>query len=262
MKLFNPEAEKAGPAQERPPSHLKEGVPAIMACVGTPDNFRLNPGAEKFAFYEDVSDIPGAHNVDYRGNPSNLERNNFKNSGRYSYVISPVDALDKFSKDFYDCTGLVATGYDKKTGENMSLLSHEDPSYFLKYETSFLADLGQRLTELKEKCAEGTIDAAIIGGKYPDSGDTKDARDLREDYKDARDLREDYLASIKLLSGEVSKILGFEPIVITGPKGIPGSDNIFYENKSRRLYISRPEVGNETTESFKPSDLKKQKKKW
>ena len=140
---FGPESEKI----IYKPEHLREGVPAIMACVGTPDEFRENPGAEKFAFYEDVFDVPGADNVDYHGRPAFLARQNFKNGGRESYVISPVDNLDKFSRSFKNCTGIVVAGYDKKTGENISFLSHEDPGYFLDQETNrsnFVSDFRQR----------------------------------------------------------------------------------------------------------------------
>jgi hypothetical protein len=226
-----------------------------MACVGTPDEFRANPGAEKSAFCKDVFDVTGADNVDYYGSPTYLAGQNFKNGGWESYVISPVDNLDKFSRSFKNCTGIVVVGYDKRTGENISFLSHEDPAYFLdKYtnQNNFVSDLRQRLLELKERCAEGTIDAAIVGGNYFKDRDIDNSPRYREHYRD----------SIELLSDETEKILGFKPVVITGPKRIKGRDHIFYENKHRRLYISRPEVGDATTESFDPSAIKDQEKKW
>jgi hypothetical protein len=40
------------------------------------------------------------------------------------------------------------------------------------------------------------------------------------------------------------------------------TDDIYYDNKERRLYIVRPDVGNATTESFLPSDIEEQRKKW
>jgi hypothetical protein len=188
--------------------------------------------------------------VNYYANPRDLERENFKNHGRDSYVISPIDNLDKLSKSFFNCTGVVVAGYDKTTGENISFLSHEDPDYFLNRESNwngFVSDLRERLAELKEKCAEGTIDAAIVGGNYFHGTIRRDA---------------DYLESIRLLATETEKVLGFEPIVITGPKVARGSEDVFYENKTRRLYISRPEIGNGSSESFKPSELGDQERKW
>ncbi len=87
----------------------------------------------------------------------------------------------------------------------------------------------------------------IVGGNY---------------FKDLDDFSENYLGSIKLLSAETIKVLGFEPVVITGPKIVSGRDDIFYDNKNRRLYIIRPEVGNASTKSFVHGDIEKQKKEW
>jgi hypothetical protein len=249
---FYPGQKEVIPKQE----HLKEGVPAIMACIGTHGQFRENPGAEEVAFREMESDVPGTHNVDYYGSPRMLAEKNFKNPKARSYVISPIDSLDKFSKSFADCTGLVATGYDKKTGENISFLSHQDPAYFLDDETnrnSFISDLEQRLLELKERCSEGTIDAAIVGGNYFKA----------EEHEDNEEYRKHYLDSIELLSNETAKILGFKPVAMTGPKTVTrGRDDVFYENKNRRFYISRPKVGDGSTQSFTPDTIKDQEEKW
>jgi hypothetical protein len=253
MKSFSPESEAVIPRIE----HLKVGVPAIMACVGTIEQFRRNPGAEKFAFQEGRQELSGADNVNFYGYPHVLAEQNFKNPEDNSYVISPIDGLDKFSQWFGNCTGLVVAGYDKQTGENLSFLTHQNPAYFLGLDAdrdSFVSDLRKHLSELKEKCGEGTIDAAIVGGTYFKG----------EDHEDNQIHRENYLDSIELLSGEVSSILGFEPIVMTGPKTVSLGvrDNVFYENQSRRLYISRPKVGDGSTESFTPGNIKEQEKKW
>ena len=221
--------------------HLKEGIPAIIACVGTHEQFGENPGAEEIAFRDRTPEIPETYNVDYTKSPE----------GR-SYVISPISSSDKFSRGYGDCTGLVAAGRDKKNTENVSFLSHQDPKYFLSSEVNqnnFVSDLEQRLSELKQRCNEGTIDAVIVGGSY------------REEYPE---FQKNYPDSIALLSKEVEKILGFEPMVMTGPKTQKkgGMESVFYQNKERRLYISRPEVGNASTESFVSSAVKDQEKKW
>lgn len=246
---FKPESEAAVP---KPEYHLKEGVPAIMACIGTPEEFRESTGPEA-GLWKYASDIPEADNVDYHGHPDVLVKQNFKNRGKDSYVISPIDSLDKFSRSFVNCTGLLVVGCDKKTGENISFLSHEYPEYFLDSKTnrnSFLSDLRERLAELKERCGEGTIDAAIVGGNYFTTG------------RKPKDFQKDYLESIELLSAETAKALGFEPVVMTGPKVISGGEDVFYENKTRRLHILRPEVGDSSTESFAPGAAKDQEKKW
>lgn len=103
------------------------------------------------------------------------------------------------------------------------------------------------LNEIKERSVEGTIDAVIFGGMY---------------IKDWVRIQKDYLESVKLLTTEIKNILGFEPLVITGPKTVLGNDDVFYDNEHRRLYIIRPEVGDESTKSYWPSDIDKQKKKW
>ncbi len=36
----------------------------------------------------------------------------------------------------------------------------------------------------------------------------------------------------------------------------------FYENKDRRLYVTRPKIGNASAESFYPNAIKKQEEKW
>jgi len=242
--------------------HLKEGVPAIMACVATPQQFKDNPSAEEIVFQEIRSKVPGMHNVKHDGSPEELRAQNFKNPGINSYVISPIDGLNKFSKSFVNCTGLVVAGYDKKTSENISFLSHQYPRYFLGNENKqnrFVADLEERLTELKERCQKGTIDAKIIGGNYLKAQDFE-PHDLQDFEIEV--YQKSYLASIKLLSDEIEKVLGFEPVMITGPKLIPGEEDIFYENKNRRLYISRPEVGDNSTKSFVLSTINEQKEKW
>lgn len=231
--------------------HLKEGVRPIMAGIGTPDQFKSHPGAEAEMFRNLRENKSGTLNVDYYGDPKNLAEQKFKNAGEYSYAISPVDNSNKFSKEFANCTGLVVTGQDKITGENISFLSHQDPKYFLdemdNKKGGFLDDLRQRLNELKERSVEGTVDAVIVGGNY---------------FKDEAKYKNYYLGSIKLLSEEALKILGFEPVVMTGPKGTSGRDNVYYDNEHRRLYIMRPGVGNATTESFVRSQIEDQEKKW
>lgn len=229
--------------------HLKEGVNPIIACIGTREQFKQDK--EFDVYLKMTSNQSERQNVDYYGDPIELANQNFKNAGAYTYTISPVDNLDKFSEHFKNCTGLVVAGQDKKTGENISFASHQDPYYFLRERNKnvFMKDLKDQLEELKKRSKEGTIDAVIVGGNYLDP-------DARYNYQ------RDYLASIKLLSEETRQILGFEPVVMTGPKIVSGGDNIFYANGSRRLYIIRPEVGDRSSESFIHSDISAQERRW
>ncbi len=113
--------------------------------------------------------------------------------------MSPIDNLDKLSRSFYNCTGAVVTGKDKNTSENISFLSHQDPEYFLDEEKKFrfARDLKRQIEELRRRSIEGSIDAVILGGQSTGK---------------------EYVESIKLLGHEISDLLGFEPVVITGPK--------------------------------------------
>ena len=226
--------------------HLREGVSPIVACIGTSEQFENNPGIESEAFTK--SSLSNAHNVDYYKSPEQLKKQEFKNAGVDSYVISPVDNLDKFSEKFMDCTGVVIAGQDKETDESISFMSHQDPLYFLENsgKEQFVKDLTERLNELKERSAARTIDAVVIGGNY-----------IRNDDE----FKTNYLKSIKLLSAKISEVLGFEPVIITGPK-LKGGEDIFYNNKNRKLFIKRPHVGDRTSESFLPRDIEKKKKEW
>lgn len=237
------------------PEHLREGVSPIFACVGTFEQLKNDPELKKIREPQNTSEFD---NVDYYGNPASLREGGFKTGGRESYVISPVDALNKISRSLADCTGIIAAGRDKDTDGNISLLSHQDPTFFLSASHAgrkiFLNDLEERMHELQERSMDKTIDAAIFGGRV---------RGV-EIWSDGNFNRRNYLESIKLLSEEIKKIFGFEPVVITGPKNKSNidSENVYYDNNHRRLYILRPEVGDSSTESFMPSDIDAQNEKW
>lgn len=110
--------------------HLKAGISPIIAGIGTPYQFKENPGAEKEAFQNITPDSANPRNVNYYGSSKDLSKQQMKNAGRYSYVISPIDGVDKFSASFLNCTGLVVTGLNKETDKNISFLSHQDPVFF------------------------------------------------------------------------------------------------------------------------------------
>ncbi len=261
-ELFHP-APEPEKKDTKKSEHLKEGVSPIFACIGTRDQFdKARHEPKVFKMLSDLmwdSPVPGTpghyglpndrenRDADYYGDPKDLQRDNFKNRGEDTYVISPVDELDKLSNQFANCTGVVATGREKETGRNISFFSHQDPRYFLRKKSQFIIDLDERLEELKKRSEEGTVDAVVLGGNSFDSDPT---------YQKA------YTESIELLADEIEGVLGFEPVIVTGPKTVSGRDNAYYDTEHRRLFIERPEVGNATTESYLPSEIKEQSKKW
>jgi hypothetical protein len=233
--------------------HLKEDVSPIMVCVGTAEDYQdqLNEISSHFDDY-----VHGVHNADYFSDSEILDRKGFKNTGNNTYVISPLDKFDKFSEGFYNCTGLIVVGRNKRDGENISFLSHQDPEKFLHSKREdFITHLDQILSNLKVQVEEGTIDAIIIGGRYLPLSDRSagDSYDIKN-----------YVGSVNLLSEEVRKILGFDPVVVNGPK-FPsmkgGADKVYFDNKNRRAYLIRPRV-NSDLKDFTQPELEKKRKTW
>ncbi len=240
--------------------HLKEGVLPIIASIGTHEDFDEFIGSDFFTEDREWDD------VDYLASPDDLVRKNFKNNGRKSYVISPLDDLNKFSTQFRNCTGVVVSGKDKQTGKYLSFLSHEDPQFFTdpKNLEIFTDDLKKLLREVKEKCEEGTIDAVVVGGNHFtslfDENDDSDAR--KEQEKQDAFFRKKYQESIEILSREIFEMFRFEPVIIVGPKMTHGEDYVYYDNEQRRLYIFRPRTGDSSSESYLPGDYSQQEEKW
>lgn len=227
--------------------HQVEGKP-IIVCLGTVDDYgidKLNPVPNEF-------DINQAHNIDWASSKKELMKNRFLNAGERTYVISPIDNSDKFSKELSRCTGLIIAGTDKKTGENISFLSHQDPyALFINLKKdNFVKHLNQRLLEMKNRCRQSSVSSVIVGGRY--YGETHPEIDyVLESYPDI----------VKLIDLEVKKVLGIETVVANGPKIPRGFDDIYYDNKNRRLYLIRPRI-NSDTGSFPASDVDNQKNKW
>ena len=237
-------------------SHLTKGISPIIACIGLKD-YRGNIDEELSSDISRVLNTGNALNINFNASQTELDKNNFLNAGEKTYVISEINSADKFGKELFNCTDLIATGISKETGKNISFISHQDPSFFLneeqnKNQLKFKSDLRQRLLELKDMCKFGSIDVVIVGGRfYQNIGDGE--------YVESTIVK--YPPSIKLIGGEVKDVLGFEPIVINGPKTSNKSDDIYYDNEHRRLYFVRPKV-NTDTRDFLASDVDEQKDKW
>src|SRR3989344_2039371 len=241
--------------------HLLKGIKPIYVCLINPKDdpyyyADLQRGLIDSTFYYAKTEI---HNVRYKDthDPEKLERlkeKNFLNGGIKTYVISTIDELDKFSQRFYDCSGIVVTGIDRQTGKNVSSKSHQNPEGFLySAKQDFSTHLRERLSEIKRRCKEGTVDAVVIGGMY---------YEFTSQEGETEDFRQNYIDSIKFLGKEVRTILGFDPVVVSGPKLSGGGDNIYYSNKDRRLYFVRSGDINKNTRDFSASKIESERSQW
>ncbi|MCX6739132.1 MAG: hypothetical protein NT098_03730 [Candidatus Parcubacteria bacterium] len=232
--------------------HLNVGILPIMACLSERGAADMNVSAFEGSFIFHNKRL--AWNVNYFGLPVLLTKEGLRNDGIQSYVISPVDEQNKFSKTFLNCTCVVVAGQDTETGENISFMSHEDPKYFQKHGwENFTRDFRKSLYEVKNRCVPGTIDAVIGGGNFF-------THIWKEEIE--KQFRDDYRKVVYALAWKISAILGFAPVIITGPKTIKGEEHIFYENEHRRLYIFRKKVGDVSSESYTPKMYFKQERKW
>lgn len=223
-------------------NHLASGISPIMTCVG---RFSDWSSREKKLLAKQLNTKSKIACIDFAGSPDDLRKEGFLNAGYETYVISPVDSINKFSKEYVNCTGLIVVGKDKTTGENISFMTHQKPDRFLHNKKDiFIKHLTERLEEIKERCESGTIDARIIGGNYISNPRIEKIYNTRQMYLD----------SIELITAEVKKVLGFSPSVFNGPKKSAGEDNAFFDNANRRLYLMRaninPETGNFTVDGI------------
>jgi hypothetical protein len=249
--------------------YLKPGVPHILCCVGSPAQFMKTEKnrSEFYEFYDSRNDVPEGYDIvdiNYDKSHEELEMAGFKNPKTYSYVISQIDNFSKISKNYFNCIGFLAVGYKKGTKENISFMSHQNPRYFLKREEqykSFIKDFESSLNELKEICEEKTMDAIIFGGNYYKKNNIKDDDGkMKKIAKKVNNLKNihfetDFVRSSRLFDNETKKILGFEPTIITKPKTEVGPDNVYFDNKNRRLYFSRLKIDSTSMESFLPTEL-------
>lgn len=230
--------------------NLKEGVKPIIVSLGTVENFGEDPHSIKIDNFvkENVHEVNWFKNK----NGSVAEKKKY-------YAISDLDNSSKFSEKFSSCTGLVVAGIDKETGENISFVTHQAPTdSLIKGKDDFIDDLAYMLAEVKKRCKQGTIDALIVCGKIGDGkfGDVFMQR---------------YIDSIRLLGREVKETLGFEPVVVNGPKkdgaseiaqaNVPAVDYFVYDTPNRRGYMIRPKV-NSNISAFLPSDIDEERNKW
>ncbi|HNW71705.1 MAG TPA: hypothetical protein PKZ36_00145 [Candidatus Paceibacterota bacterium] len=183
---------------------------------------------------------------------------NYKKNADGVSKISECNDHNKWSEEsFLYCTGTIISGIEKNTNKNISIMIHRNPSKFLEYHTNntdvirenFLKKISESIKDIKERCEPKTIDCVIFGGN--------DGDDL-------------YKKSITILGEICSKELGFEPVVLTGPKISSEIINkerlnftdIYFDNDNRRIFVVRTQQKSTANESYLPSEIKKQSKKW
>ena len=140
--------------------HLKEGVKPIMTAILDGSNLGESENAiEKI--------VESGEFVNYDENPDVLKRNNMRNAGVQTYAISDSNEKNKYSRRYWNCTGVAIVGTNKETGEQVSFLSHQDPWKFLEAnERDFMNDLSESIKKLKQNSQDGTVDATVFGGHY------------------------------------------------------------------------------------------------
>jgi hypothetical protein len=237
---INPDTETVGVAKEGKAEslfdHLKSPELAIQTCIGSVDTYQdsLPEYFGDLPFTKDFSDDPAIDNIDFTSSDAVKETRGQLSQGESTFVISGINSLNKLSLDFYDCTGLIAVGKDKKTGENKSFACHcppySKPSLEKEEYKKLQSDLLDRLIQLRLMSEEGTVDVVVLGGLT--IGDSNYACGSDE-----------YKFMMDLYKSCVTTSLGFNPISVGGPKLdliVGGSDHVYFDNKTRRLYLLRP----------------------
>ena len=243
--------------------HLKDGIKPIIN--GIYDNNNLDKETRLFIqnFEKD------AEYVNYSYRKHDIEKNSMYNSGDSTYVISLCNEKNKYSLNYFNCTGVVAVGISKITGKNVSFLSHQDPDFFInnKSETrlNFKKDIDKDFDYLISQCVPGSIDVVVFGGNkedvYKNSPEDDNFRIGIDDMDELLKCQfDEYNKSIKYLNCIVKQKMGFSPIVISGPndnfKTRDHSLKVYFDNENRRLYMLKPkQEESNNNESFEASNV-------
>ena len=187
-----------------------------------------------------------AVNVDYEAEADILDARQFKNAGKWTYVFSTIDASPKFSKDYFNCTGIAAVGVDRETGQNVSFLTHQNPQQFLSWKKGdFERDIRTLLGDFKKRIKPGTEDVLVFGGN-----NFADAILPDKSYADL------YQDSISFVSSLVKEELGLDAHVAVGPNMVRGGIAGLLDTEKRRLYLARPmQVDSSVNIAYSSSEL-------
>lgn len=167
--------------------------------------------------------------------------------GEYErYSISSFDGQDKYSKSFHNCLGVVIMGQEKATGKPLSLLTHQNPSFFLNPEKNpleieqYKLDIKNTLNTVISSSGEGSLEVFIVGGQYVD--------------------KDEYTESVRVIACDILLHLGVEPTILAGPNVFPLQfpADIYLDTSNRRMYLARPENPSVANESFSPDEVEQQ----
>ena len=132
---------------------------------------------------------------------------------------------DFYSKDYGNCIGVVVIGINKKTGEPLTLMTHQNteelPGFGEGMEERFMQELSSYLKIMKQQTKKGSMDCVRFGGF--DGGYGSDS---------------EYEKSINLATAVVKKELGLELRVVAEPN-MEGTTDAYFDAKNRTLYIVR-----------------------
>ena len=114
--------------------HLEKGVRPIVVCILRSDPRKgekdIRTDLEKIEVNKDRLYVRDnfinnrdALDVKWDGNPQQFSIS----PGARSYVISEISEKKKFTENMTACTSLVMSGIDKKTGKNISFITHQPP---------------------------------------------------------------------------------------------------------------------------------------
>ena len=198
--------------------HLEKGIPHIIVCL---EDYANPREAKSLKHVQALKN--GSQNIKYLSNKEYYREHNISSDPEGTYAISEVSSENKFSENFLNCTGLVIVGIDKETGDNISIVTHQQSDTTISSE-AFKKHLTEALQKMKQVARKGSIDAVIVGGN--------DDNDNLEEYKE----------SIKAVTAIAELILGFEPRLATGPKLTANNEptNIYFDTEHRRLYLFMP----------------------
>ncbi len=196
--------------------HLKEGMHSIQICLDIYDV--LN--------YDDLSGRTeklkkNSQDIKWRGKTEYYAKNHILSNKDGNWSISEINEQNKFSEKYLNCTGVVLVGTDKETGENISILTHQETDA-IKNDKIFLETLSRQVKEFVSMCEEGTIDSLVFGGN-------NDNDDLKE-----------YESSILNLRETLTPVLGFYPDVATGPKLAGHDTKVFFDTQKRQFHFFIP----------------------
>ena len=261
---FNPESKIKESINPLKNEHLRDAKP-IIGCICD----RNNLDRETEDFLSHFRNDGNTDLIDWEFSEFEARKNGINKFENHTYIISSCDNKDKYSTNFLDCTGVVASAVDKRTGKNISFMSHQNPEGILDDNIShkkFEKELIESLNYLIENSIPGTVDVVVFGGNKQDVLDSFPEEDYKPWIHGVDDVDHiikgpfyDYVNSIKFLNHIISEKVGFSPVVISGPNqnfnGKNHSLSVYFDNENRRLYMVRPKNENINNESFVSSGV-------